>query len=596
MMAAGTLARRWCRGLQRQRELLRRAASMRRMAVMLAAMALLPAGGAPAQAAPPLAPDAMARAALGSEPGWADVGLWRDGRLSQARVRRTSADDPAEPVPVDAHPPGGSGEARAGRALTPLFEIGSVSKLFTGLLLAQAVERGDLALDDTLGQLLKGELELASPRVAAITLRQLVTHTSCLPRQFGEVRSGRAVVQQIRSTDRVDLLMALARQQIDADGPCPARYSNYGIAVIGELLSWRQGQSWEDLVKQQIAGPLGMRDTMQQLGPQAARLAPAFSGPLAAEAWPMKAFAGAGGLRSSVQDLVTFGRALLAGRDGPLGPAAERMLRPLARYDGREIGYAVFIHGPAQRRTYSHDGLTGGYRALLALAPDTGEVMAALVSNAQAPLPAAAQDWWARRYPVEDQAMAIDPSALQALAGVYQVNPELRLLVVSDGRQLYVRAGGGVFRAYLPVAADTFTRPAGGARIVFERNGGGAIGALTLEQAGSRYLAARLSVPPPPAEILGDGRAKDFAGRYVAAPGGGSAVAFDVREEAGQLMVRSTRFSWEPVFPLAGQVDRFHYDLHNAQLQFERNAEGKVVALVLQQNGELRASRVGFGP
>ncbi len=310
----------------------------------------------------------------------------------------------------------------------------------------------------------------------------------------------------------------------------------------------------------------------------------------------MVAFAGAGGLRASAQDLVTFGRALLAGRAGPLGPAAERMLAPLAVYQGREIGYAVFIHGPPQRRTYTHDGLTGAYRALLVLAPDTGEVMAVLVSNAQAPLPEMAQAWWARRYPVSDQAVAVEPAALAPLAGVYEVNPELRLFVTVVDSRLLVRSRGNVFRAYLPVAPDGFTRPAGGARIVFERDAGGAVAGLTLEQAGNRYRAARTAEAAPRSEVLAQGRAQDYVGRYRTAAVDGVSIAFSVRSEAGQLLVRSSRFPWEPVLPLQGQADRFRYDVPGAELQFERDAQGKVVAMVLHQRGELRASRVEAGP
>lgn len=551
-----------------------------RIAAVMAALLLV--AGASAQPVASPQPETLARAALGSEPGWAAVAVWRDGQMAQALVRRDAVDGSAETVPV-----GGP---------APLFEIGSVSKLFTGLLLAQAVERGELSLDDTVAHLLRGKLGFASPQVAAITLRQLVTHTSCLPRQFGRMRDMGAVAEQIRSTNRLQLMEALASQRIAQPAPCPARYSNFGMALVGELLAEHYGQPWDQLVAERIARPLGMRDTMLQLGGNADRLVPGHAGESRAEPWPMVAFAGAGGLRASAQDLVTFGRALLSGRDGPLGPAAERMLTPLAVYQGREIGYAVFIHGPPQRRTYTHDGLTGGYRALLGMAPDTGEVMAALVANAQAPLPEMAQGWWARRYPVSDQAVAVDAAALKPLAGVYAVDPELRLFVTSFDGQLQVRARGSVFRAYLPVAPDVFTRPAGGARIGFERDAGGAVAGLTLEQAGNRYRAVRTADPVPQPEVLAQGRAQDYVGRYRTAAVDGVAIGFGVRSEAGQLLVRSSRFPWEPVLPLQGQPDRFRYDLPGAELQFERDAQGRVVALVLHQRGELRASRVDARP
>ena len=524
-------------------------------------------------------PQAMARRVLGDDPGTAAVAVWRDGALLQATVRRDAADaaGPAKVVP--------------GGAAPPLFEIGSISKIFTGLLLAQAVERGDVSLDDTLGRLLRGKLSFASPKVEGITLRQLVTHSACLPRQFGEVRLGRALVDQLRKTDHIDLMGVLADQKIDATPPCAALYSNYGMALLGELLSEFYGKSWDDLVTERITGPLAMRDTLLHLGTQSPRLAPAFSGRSGASPWLMDAFAGAGGLRSSAQDLVTLGRALLQGGSGPLGAAAERLLTPLGVYQGREIGYAVFIHGPASRRTYSHDGLTGGFRASLILSPDTGEVVVALVSNAQAPLSDMTRGWWASRYPVSGQVMAIDAATLAQLAAVYRIDDDQELTVVSDAGALYVRSRGNVFRAYVPVAPDTFIRAAGGVRITFERDGQQVRG-LTLEQAGSRVLATRTAQTSPQQAVLRDGLASAYVGRFVLANPAGPLIAFDVRDEDGQLMVRSTRFAWEPVWPMAGRTDRFRYNIPDAELQFERDPSGQVVALVLYQRGELRALRV----
>ncbi len=557
---------------------------MMRRAVALALLGLSLAWGAGAQSGGTgHGALAMAHVALGTDPGSASVAHWRDGQMAHAVIRRLPGSD-ANPV-----------ETMAVEGAPPLFEVGSVSKVFTGLLLAQAVERGELSLDDTLGRLLRGKLAFVSPQVAAITLRQLITHSACLPRQFGGVANGRAVVAQLRKADRVDLMAALEKQTIAQAAPCTSAYSNYGLAVVGELLSEHYGKSWTELVHERIVVPLGLRDTRQHLGDQADRLVAGFAGRAPAAPWLMDAYSGAGGLRSSAQDLVRFGRAILAGRNGPLGPAAERLLTPLGRYQGHEIGYAIFIHGPPQRRTYSHSGLTGGYRALLALSPDNGEVLAALVSNAQAPLSQMAQPWWAARYPVSDKTVAVDAASLAPLAGVYQAGAELSLTVALHEERIFVRSRGGIFRAYLPVARDTFTRPAGGARIVFERDARGLVTGLSLEQAGAQLAAQRTRDPLPAGQILPPGKAQQFVGRYAVANAPGDGIAFDVRSEDGQLMIRSTAFGWEPVLPLAERADRFRYDAPDAQLQFERDADGRVVALVLHQRGELRAMRLAPG-
>ena len=264
----------------------------------------------------------IAAKALANEKGYAVAGVWRDGVA------------------------GYGGAAQDGRLLPQLlFEIGSISKVFTGLLLAQAVERGDFTLDDTLGQLLKGEVQL-SPEVAAVTLRQLVTHSSCLPRMPANFKDGTLVNPYVDYT-REDLLGALSELRLPHVTPCTAVYSNMGMAVVGELLSRRYGKPWEELVHDNITGPLGMYDTGQHLGDKASRIAPSFRGNAATPPWDFIAFAGAGSLRSSAADMITFSRAIMAGKDGPLGAAVPRMLEPLGTIDGSDIGYAIMMRGPS---------------------------------------------------------------------------------------------------------------------------------------------------------------------------------------------------------------------------------------------------------
>jgi len=151
-------------------------------------------------------PSALARAAIGSEPGSASVAISRAGRVDVATVRdRAFACAPSA--------------ATDSEDLAPLYEIGSISKVLTGLLLAQAVERDDLRLTDTLGTLLDGVVVFVSSDVAAITLQQLVTHSSCLPRQFGSLPGADAIVAQITQASRTELWAALAAQTLARAGP-----------------------------------------------------------------------------------------------------------------------------------------------------------------------------------------------------------------------------------------------------------------------------------------------------------------------------------------------------------------------------------------
>ncbi len=520
-------------------------------------------------------PVALARAALGAERGMAAVGVWRKGAATYGFAQNGTPVSAVVATPQE----------------QPLFEIGSISKVFTGLLVAQAVEQGDLALSDTLGKLLQGKVSVTSPEVAAITLQQLLTHTSCLPRQYGTSLNGAAVVAQIREDDRVKLWEALASQTMEKAPPCVALYSNYGFAVLGELLSDRYGKPWDELVRERITGPLGMSDTVVTLGDKTARFAPPFDGALQAPVWDMKAFVGAGGLRSTPHDMLLFGRAILAGKDGPLGAAAVKLVSPLGSYEGGQIGHAIFVVGPPDKMSFSHDGLTGGYRALLTLYPDTHEVMVALVSNRQAPMGQLGTELWASRYPVRSTPVPVAEQTLDDYTGVYRVNPELAFTVVRQDDTLFVRSTRNAFNGYIPVDRDVFTRPAGGAQMTFIRNAG-KVSALRLEQGGRTIMAGRTGEPAPSQATLPDGAAAGLAGTYRATRFLRNAIELNVRVERGQLAVKSSNFPRLQVYPVAGQTDRFYYEAVKAELQFERDAEGRANILVLHENGVHRLERV----
>ena len=194
----------------------------RRLALLPVA-GLLPLAGAQALSMDS-DPATMAWLALGElQHGQAAVGVWRDGKALEALVRAGDA----VPPPVPGAP--------------PLFEIGSISKVFTGLLLAQAVERGDLGLDDRLGDVLAGKVAFSSPAVASITLRQLVTHSSCLPRLPPDFRDAGPPESPYRRYDRPRMWAALASLQLTQAPPCEASYSNLGFGLLGEILSERYG-------------------------------------------------------------------------------------------------------------------------------------------------------------------------------------------------------------------------------------------------------------------------------------------------------------------------------------------------------------------
>jgi D-alanyl-D-alanine-carboxypeptidase/D-alanyl-D-alanine-endopeptidase len=425
-------------------------------------------------------PAVMGRVALGElKHGQAAVGIWRDGKAHEARVQAGDATPAAAP----------------GSGAPPVFEIGSISKVFTGLLLAQAVERGDLGLEDRLADVLTGKVAFSSPAVASITLRQLVTHSSCLPRLPPDFREAGPPESPYRRYDRPRMWAALASLQLTQAPPCEASYSNLGFGLLGEILSERYGKPWSDLVRERITAPLGMTDTLQHLGEQAPRLAPGYDGRQPTTPWDMQAFAGAGALRSTVPDLLRFSRAVLAGRNGPLGPAAERMLTPLGRIETGEIGYGVWIRGPKERPSYFHEGWTSGYRSVWMVLPETQEAFVLLTSNGQA------QPWRVRNaiagsyYPVAASPFTLPADQLTPYAGLYRSSVGGTITVVAQDGVLYRRPVNVAFRPLTPAGpgreAQHPVGPRGGGVRMGDQHQRGAL----LARLGQQQVHDRAAVP-----------------------------------------------------------------------------------------------------
>lgn len=255
-------------------------------------------------------------------------------------------------------------------------ELGSVSKGVTGMLWRDAVTRGEVREDATLGDHLHVPDALAGIRLGA-----LATHSSGLPRLApgsDPLRRTWELWRQGRNPYREDLAALLARLDRVTVGRSKASYSNLGFQLLGHAVAAGAQLSYADLVAQRIAAPLGLTDTYVAAAAGALRpgaVPPRNRGGREVEPWANEAVAPAGGVRSSAADLAVLLRAMLertvAGADAmdPVAPMAGRL----------RIG-AGWLTGPLLRRTVTwHNGGTGGFRSFVGIDREHG-VGVALVS------------------------------------------------------------------------------------------------------------------------------------------------------------------------------------------------------------------------
>lgn len=265
------------------------------------------------------------------------------------------------------------------------FQIGSVTKVFTALLLADAVHRGEVDLEQPLASLIP---EVAThPRGRPITLMDLATHCSGLPRLppglWRQALGNRTDPYATFTPDR--LVQALARPPRRPPTP-RAHYSNFGAGVLGEALGRAAGSTYEQLVGTRIAGPLGMDDTGTAAGVDAgtAALGHTRRGRPTND-WQMSALAGAGALRSSAADLLLFLAAHLQPDDSPLA-APLRTVMPPRRPAGRNLHVALgwFV---LERRgagpLWWHNGGTGGFFSFVGMDPEARTAVAVLTNSAR---------------------------------------------------------------------------------------------------------------------------------------------------------------------------------------------------------------------
>ncbi|MBA8794160.1 CubicO group peptidase (beta-lactamase class C family) [Friedmanniella endophytica] len=263
------------------------------------------------------------------------------------------------------------------------FEIGSISKPLTGLLFADLIARGVVAPDDRLGDRLPG----VTGRLAAVTLGQLASHTSGLPRtlttgaSIGRAWWGTLTATNPHETTVADLISSAERTPLTAP---PGTYSNAGFGLLGAALAATAGRPYPALLREWILGPAGMRDTLvpvstdeltrrDLLGETASGRR---SGP-----WLGPALTPAGGVRSDIADMARLARGALTG-DLP-GAAAMTPTRP---FQGRaRIGWA-WLTSPSPVDPASlvlwHNGGTGGFSSFLGADRRSGTAVVVLSASA----------------------------------------------------------------------------------------------------------------------------------------------------------------------------------------------------------------------
>jgi CubicO group peptidase (beta-lactamase class C family) len=263
-----------------------------------------------------------------------------------------------------------------------IFELGSISKTFTGLMLARMIEQGTVRLDEPVRDLLPPDT-VGKPPGAEITLLDLVTHHSGLPGMPANLNING---QPNPGADyhAGDLYAYLKRHGVAKLPDIAFSYSNLGFGLLGQALADRAGTTYRDLLRQEITAPLGMPDTAVSLAPELeGRLIQAYDRhhqPIAA--WNLDALAGAGAVRSTAGDMLTWLEANLHPEKLPADLAAAIRNSHVVRANvaaGMRIAFA-WIQDESDG-AYWHNGLISGYTSYAFFRPQRDDAGIVLFNN-----------------------------------------------------------------------------------------------------------------------------------------------------------------------------------------------------------------------
>ncbi len=259
-----------------------------------------------------------------------------------------------------------------------IYEIGSVTKTFTGVLFADAAARGLVALEDPLADHLP-EAFIPRWKESPIRLVHLASHVSGLPRLppnfFPKDLKNPYVGYGARQ-----LYEGLARVKLEVEPGTRFEYSNFGVGTLGHVLERRLEKPLEDALIDRILEPLGLKDTRITLtAPMRERLAlPYNEKRQATHLWDFEALAGAGALRSTATDLLAWAEANLHPPESELGAAIRASHEPRAAKEGGRV--ALGWHLAPDGHTLWHNGGTGGYRSFIAVDPEA-EIALVVLAN-----------------------------------------------------------------------------------------------------------------------------------------------------------------------------------------------------------------------
>lgn len=371
-----------------------------------------------------------------------------------------------------------------------VFEIGSITKVFTGTLLAEAVKRGEVKLDDPIAKYLPSTVKVPARGGREITLLDLATHTSGLPRM--PTNFAPKNLQNPYADYTVEQMYDfLSKYELPRDIGSKSEYSNLGMGLLGHILSLRAGMSYENLVKTRILLPLDLKDTTITLFPaQKTRLAQGYDiNGEESSLWDLPTLAGAGALRSTAKDMARFAAYNLGLEKSSLLDVFNSAHQPQRDFGAQlKIGLS-WLNQPSkpEKMIVWHNGATGGFVGFIGFIKSEKRGVVILSNSGEG---------------VDDIGLhLLDPTSplrkippfvnvsenlLDEYAGTYELVPNVLFTITSEDGKLYAQITNQARYRVFAESENKFYYKIVRAKLTFNRGADGKIESLTLSQNGDQ--------------------------------------------------------------------------------------------------------------
>ncbi|PSN15412.1 serine hydrolase [filamentous cyanobacterium CCP5] len=386
------------------------------------------------------------------------------------------------------------------------FRIGSVTKQFTAAAILQLQDQGLVDVHAPVTTYLPDYPN------DTITLHHLLTHSAGL-RNLTSFPDYFEWMDQPTTLD--ELIARFQNLPLEFEPGSQYRYSNSGYVLLTQVIETVSGQRYADYVTEHLLAPLGMANTGYELA-TVPGLATGYT--LKAQTYELAAPIhmstpqGAGGLHSTVGDLVRWNQALFTPKPGDrniLSPrAVTAMTTPqvslgIAAAPDLYYGYGLVINNQPEQQIIGHSGGINGFVSSLVYLPQEDATIVVL-SNVESINPeqitaglAAILRGEAYNLPQSLDTVTVDAAVLERYVGTYQFAPEFQITITLENGQLYAQGTGQPAIALYPASDTDFFALVPELRIVFPPAVAGTVESLTLIQGGQNTVAPKTEAPGP---------------------------------------------------------------------------------------------------